>query len=119
MGINDRENDRKANKRERARESRSRRSQAAGQASYDAADWGAIIALVGALAENQGALRLGLTRDGGAFALGIYLGDDYATEYVKPAEDFETALDEIAAAWLPDGGATYLERKIAIRANAR
>lgn len=119
MGANDRANDAKFNKRERSKQARSRRATASGEASYAAADWVSIVALVEALARESGALRLGVTRDGGAFALGVYLGDDYATEYVKPSEDFETALDEIAGAWLGDGGAWYADRKIELRAAAR
>lgn len=115
MGLNDRENDKKFNKRDRAKAARSRRSQAAGEASYAAVDWIPLVALVEALEREQGALRLGLTRDGGAFAIGVYLGDDYATEYVKPAEDWETALDEIATAWLGDSGQYYYQRKLARR----
>jgi len=117
MGINDRENERKGNKRERSKQARSRRAAAAGDASYSTADWTALIALVEALAREQGALRLGVTRDGGAYALGVYLGDDYATEYIKPAEDFSAAIDEIAQVWLSDGGEWYLSRKIEIRAS--
>jgi len=40
-----------------------------------------------ALAEG-GAIRLGLTRDGGALAVGIYgLGTEPSTEYVRPSDD--------------------------------
>jgi hypothetical protein len=66
-----------------------------------------------------GAVRVGATRDGGAWALGIYQGDDYATEYIRPAEDFTTALGEIAAAWLPDKGAGFWERLTDARGNKR
>jgi len=119
MGANDRENDRKQNKRDKAKAARSRRAAAAGEASFDAIDWIPVVALVEALVYEQGALRIGLTRDGGAFALGVYLGDDYATEYIKPAEDFETAMDEIAAAWLPDEGQMYHQRKAMRRKSAQ
>lgn len=114
MGVNDREADKRANKRERSKQARSRRAAAAGEADYATADWCATAALVEALAREQGALRLGLTRDGGAYAIGVYLGEDYATEYVKASEDYTAALDEIASVWLADGGAWYLDRRIAL-----
>ena len=46
-----------------------------------------------------GALRIGLTRDGGALAIGVYMGDDYGTEYVRPDEDLPRAVREIAQGW--------------------
>lgn len=64
-----------------------------------------INALSVAFAIAGGALRVGLTRDKGALALGCYYGDDYATEYVRPSEDILHAVTEIAAAWLPGGEA--------------
>ena len=110
MGQNDRDNEARTNKRARGKAARSRRAAAQGSASYTAVDWLPVIALVAALEVEQGALRLGLTRDGGAYAIGVYLGDDYATEYIKPSEDWREAIGEIAMAWLPDGGAFYLDK---------
>lgn len=63
----------------------------------DGAGWLLGLAIGTALA--GGAARIGLTRDGGALAVGMYLGDDYATEYVKPDEDLGQAVREIAQAW--------------------
>lgn len=38
--------------------------------------------------QEGGAIRLGLTRDGGALAVGIYgLGGDPTTEYLRPSDD--------------------------------
>lgn len=65
--------------------------------------WAVLCALAAVLMEQDGALRIGFTRDGGALALGVYQGEDYATEYVRPAEEFGKAIEEIAAAWI-DGG---------------
>lgn len=45
------------------------------------------------------ALRIGLTRDSGALALGVYNGDDYGTEYVRPSEDLGHQVREISLAW--------------------
>lgn len=119
MGVNDREREHKEGKREKAKAARSRRTQAGGEADYSTTDWSCTVALVDALVAEGGALRLGITRDGGAFALGVYLGDDYATEYIKPAEDWESAIGEIATAWLPDKGEKYMQRLIEIRSRSR
>ena len=119
MGVNDRETDKRVSKRDKAKAARSRRASASQEADYRTTDWICTVALVDALVSEGGALRLGVTRDGGAYALGVYLGDDYATEYIKPAEVWEDAIDEIARAWLPDKGEQYLERKIELRAQSR
>lgn len=50
-----------------------------------------------------GALRLGYTRDGGAYAIGIYLDGESETEYVRPDEDIDQWLIDLAA----DMKATY------------
>lgn len=63
----------------------------------DGAGW--LLGLCIGLAMAGGACRVGLTRDGGALALGVYLGEEYGTEYVKPDEDLGTAVREIALAW--------------------
>jgi len=117
MGVNDREQEKKETRRAKAKEQRSRRRASNGTADYEAVDWNVIAALVAEMAKHQGAIRLSYTRDGGAYALGVYLGDDYATEYVRPSEDLETAIDEIAEAWLPDGGDGYVDVKTRLRKN--
>lgn len=91
------------NKRERAKASRGRRKNVSGDLDWSQFAWLDFAKLAVALAAEGGAVRLGVTRDGGAWALGIYLGDDYATEYIKPSEDTLDALMEIAEAWLGDG----------------
>ena len=60
----------------------------------------AIIAAI----EVGGALRFGTTRDGGAWSIGVY-GDGEApyTEYVRPGEDFDQYLMNLAA-HLRNGG---------------
>jgi len=68
------------------------------------------------LARRGGALRIGLTRDGGALALGIYIGDDYGNEYVKPSEDLHQAVEEIMLAWLPSVVQEFVELREALYA---
>lgn len=68
------------------------------------ADWGMLDAellreSISAVTLRGGALRFGYTRDGGAYALGIYgLGEPY-TEYIRPSEDVEGFLQEVMAAF--------------------
>jgi len=69
------------------------------------ADWGTVDAVllrdsVATISLRGGAVRLGYTRDGGAYAIGVYgLGEPY-TEYVRPSEDVEGYLRELAEAFV-------------------
>lgn len=70
----------------------------------ETADWGSCDAalLVNAIqkaAKKGGALRFGYTRDGGAYAVGVYAGGDYFTDYIRPSEDIDAYLREIAGAF--------------------
>jgi len=118
MGLNDHKDDGKAtNKREKAKAARGRRAKAAGEVKWDGFDWIATIALTEALMEVGGAIRIGKTRDGGAWALGIYVGEDYATEYIRPSEDFTESILEITTAWIDETASKKVwERIIALRA---
>jgi len=105
MGQLERGNENKRqSRRDKAKAGRSKRAASVGTCDLRTQDWVAIAALIVAFAENGGAVRIGYTRDGGALALGCYLDEDYATEYVRPSEDFTGALIEIAEAWLPESG---------------
>lgn len=94
----------KDNKRARAAAARERKRRDTGQWQWEQSHWLYLAALTQAFAKEGGAIRIGLTRDGGALALGLYLENDYATEYVRPNEDLATAIHEIADVWLEDGG---------------
>lgn len=64
------------------------------------ADWGEVdpkllVQCVATIARKQGALRLGYTRDGGAYAIGVYAGPDYFTDYVRPHEDINAYLQDL------------------------
>lgn len=63
------------------------------------ADWAtaacdSIQRLVTTVTSRGGAVRLGYTRDGGAYAVGFYYGSEATTEYCRPSEDLEAFLQE-------------------------
>jgi hypothetical protein len=58
-----------------------------------------LLALMIGTAYAGGAMRIGLTRDGGALSIGVYAGDEYGTEYIRPGEDLEDELRKIADGW--------------------
>lgn len=82
-----------AAKQERIRKQSERRES---PADWAAADPYALQMAVCAVAARGGALRLGYTRDGGAYAIGIYGDGDPYTEYVKPGEDLDGYLRNLA-----------------------
>lgn len=87
--------DKKDNRLEHIRAKRQRRG------NNDVADWGSVSAerivyAIAVVAARGGALRFGYTRDGGAYAIGIYLGNDHYTEYVRPSEDIDGYLEGLA-----------------------
>jgi len=66
------------------------------------ADWAAVeagdlVRLVELVASKGGAIRFGYTRDGGAYAVGVYYGDDYFTDYIRPSEDIDKYIDDLIA----------------------
>lgn len=117
-GPRDREQAAKDNKRDAAAKRRETRRREQGTLDVGSLPWLTLVALVAELAENGGAVRIGLTRDKGALALGMYQGDDYATEYIRPNEDVEAALHAIADVWLTDG-VLGLERRMAAMGRAK
>jgi hypothetical protein len=61
------------------------------------ADWGGanaalVIGLVRTVTSRGGAVRFGYTRDGGAYALGLYYGGEATSEYCRPSEDIDLFL---------------------------
>lgn len=61
------------------------------------ADWAScdaplLLEAIAAVAYRGGALRFGYSRDGGAYAIGVYLSDDRFTVYVRPSEDINEYL---------------------------
>lgn len=68
------------------------------------ADWqgvnGELLArTVAVVAMRGGALRLGYTRDGGAYSIGVYGDGEPYTEYVRPGEGIEDYLIALIESW--------------------
>ena len=62
------------------------------EATTDVADWGTVtpnllVDLCQVVSGLGGAVRIGYTRDGGAYSVGIYLDDDRETFYCRPSDD--------------------------------
>lgn len=53
-----------------------------------------IVRLIDTATSRGGAVRFGYTRDGGAYAIGLYYGNDHTTEYCRPSEDVNEFLTE-------------------------
>lgn len=107
MGQNDRQESTKRARNKAQRQAR--RANTAGNWEFDAATIVELSALAVVVAQRGRAVRIGLTRDGGALALGMYVDDDYATEYIRPNEDIGEATAEIVGAWIPDGADDFLK----------
>jgi len=54
-----------------------------------------VLQLVCTVARQGGAVRYGYTRDGGAYSIGIYLGDDSKTYYCNEAEGINEQLEDL------------------------
>lgn len=65
-------------------------------ADYQLVNPDCMLAAVVAVARAGGALRFGYTRDGGAYAIGVYGDDSPYTDYVKPDEGIDEYLMDIA-----------------------
>lgn len=58
---------------------------------------------IGAVTASGGAIRFGYTRDGGAYAIGILGDGDPYTEYLRPSDDVEGYLRDLAEDFRPKG----------------
>jgi hypothetical protein len=68
------------------------------------ADWmganpDALLGAIEAISRTGGAIRFGYTRDGGAYAIGVYGDGEPYTVYVRPNEDLDQTLREMAEAF--------------------
>lgn len=53
-----------------------------------------ILELIRCATSRGGAVRFGYTRDGGAYALGLYYGGTAETKYCRPSENVDEFLQE-------------------------
>lgn len=68
-------------------------------ADWESCDAKVIIKVIALAARKGGALRFGYTRDGGAYALGIYAGSNYFTDYIRPGEDIDGYLADLLSSF--------------------
>lgn len=64
-------------------------------ADWNNADAMLVLQLVCSVGSEGGAVRLGYTKDGGAYSIGIYLGADSKTYYCNEAEGINDKLTEL------------------------
>lgn len=77
-----------------------RKSSGAGNtADWEACDPNTLVKLIATASKKGGALRFGYTRDGGAYAIGVYAGGDYFTDYVRPSEDIDSYLTDLLSSF--------------------
>ena len=114
MGQLEHERDERKSSKGKPRGQSRRKSNNGAAATYQLTlhSWALIQSLIALVANEGGAVRVGFTRDGGALAIGLYTGDEYGTEYVRPSEDETEAFREIADAWT-SGGSQLLEQYVA------
>lgn len=73
----------------------------AGQANYAELNAERLMRSVAIIAKNGGAVRFGHTRDGGAYAIGIYGdGSEPYTDYLRPTDDVIEYLESIAQSFV-------------------
>lgn len=63
--------------------------------SWTKCDHKLLLAMLDAAIEAGGAVRLGATRDGGAWSIGVYCGEAYFTEYVRDEELLDEYLEDV------------------------
>lgn len=95
MGVNDRAQNKKDESKKVSEAKRLRRSGSVPTgtvADWAAADGVLLAKAIAAIARLGGALRLGYTRDGGAYAVGFYGDGEPFTEYIPPSDDIDEFL---------------------------
>lgn len=66
-----------------------------GVADWEQADGDTLKRCIATVASTGGALRFGYSRDGGAYAIGIYGDGEPYTEFVRPSDDIDVILTDI------------------------
>ena len=81
------------------------------------ADWAGVdrellVTAIAAVTLGGGAIRFGYTRDGGAFAIGIYDGDDKYTLFAKPepSGELDITLQDIINGFSDEGAPAAKKR---------
>ena len=75
--------------------SRGLRRRTGGIADWASASSEKVMQAIELAARTGGAIRFGYSRDGGAYALGIYGDGKPYTVFVTPAEDIDATLDDV------------------------
>jgi len=68
-------------------------------ADWDTCDAELLRRAIAVVGKRGGALRLGYTRDGGSYAIGILGDGDPYTEYVRPTDDLSSYLEGLISDW--------------------
>ena len=75
---------------------RAKREADTGKADWALANPEKILDVIQIISSKGGAIRFGYTRDGGAYAIGLYMGGQGDTVYVRPSEDIDRYLSDLA-----------------------
>jgi hypothetical protein len=83
------------------------------------ADWTEVnprilVDLIAEAGKKGGALRFGYTRDGGAYSIGVYIGSEYFTDYIRPSEDVDTYMETLTESFkefTPEGTARAPQKR--------
>lgn len=68
-------------------------------ANWEASDGDILRSVIELVSDHDGALRLGRSRDGGSYAIGIYGDGEPYTEYIPATEDINAYLSELLEYW--------------------
>jgi len=75
--------------------SRGLKSRSNGVADWETVNGDILKRCIATCARTGGALRFGYSRDGGAYAIGIYGDGEPYTEFIRPSEDVDITLKDI------------------------
>jgi hypothetical protein len=94
---NDNETSARAKSREKRLAERRAERQSRGKVDFDALHCAELRTLTAYIIEMGGAIRIGATRDGGAYAIGVYGFGEPFTEYCGASEDFSVFCGQLAS----------------------
>lgn len=113
MGVNDAARSKKEDKQRSAFEKRQKGGSS--QKGGNVADWAGVDAellqrTVAAVCVTGDAIRLGYTRDGGAYAVALLHNGESHTDYISPNDDIEEHLKGLINDYTDEVGATQTAR---------